>query len=246
MYAEFFNRAFGAFAGAFFAFLFLRLAEGLKSLYDRKVRHHHGLIKLEYQGNMLLDAIGLNRYEIDQIVASFDAGQVSGDIIFTTNRPVPFDFDAGVMYDLTNLDIINQVLSYRLQINRFNADIDGVLSMSDLFRTSFLEGNLGKENYVRNYAISVSKFKDIRAFLDAFEKTTKRLVATAVVRAQRDKPFLNKLVPFAVRTRHERSFETAVRTQLEQQEKELQATRDRSRHEIQEVMERRGAESAGS
>jgi hypothetical protein len=240
MYAEFLKSVFGAFAGAFFAFLFLRLAEGLKSLYDRKCRHHHGLIKLEYQGNMLLDAIGCNEYEIDQIIQSFELGEKTGQITIPANRPVPFQFDEQVLYDLANIEMINEVLSYSVQIKRFNSDIAGIVSLYDLFKTALLQGNLSKENYIRNYAICVSKFKELRAHLAAFETRTKRLVAMAVVRARCDRPILNRLLHLSIRTRHERSFETAVTKHLTQQEKDIQMVRERSRREIERVRSKQG------
>ena len=40
LYADLLKDSFAAFAGAFFAFIFLRLAEALTAIYQRKVKHY--------------------------------------------------------------------------------------------------------------------------------------------------------------------------------------------------------------
>jgi hypothetical protein len=148
---------------------------------------------------------------------------------------LPFEFDDRILYDLANLQMINDVLSYTLQIRRFNRDIAGIVSLYDLFKTALLQGTLSTEDYVRNYAMCVSKFKELRAHLDAFETKTKRLVAMSVVRARRDRPFLNRLIPLSIHTRHERSFDRALAQHLVQQEQEILVVRKKSREEIDNI-----------
>lgn len=232
---EFLKPFFAAFAGAFFAFLFLRLAEMLKHFYDRKVKHYNALIKLEYKGNGLLDAIGRNQYQIDQIIQSFEAGQKMGAITIPANRPLSFEFDDAVMYDLANIEMINEVLSYSVEVKRFNSDIAGILSVYDLFKTALLQGTLSQEDYLRNYELYVSKFKELRAYLDNFETKTKRLMAMSVVRARKDKPLFTRLITLCMKTRHEKSFEKAVSAQLEQLEKDIEMVTKRSQQQIEEV-----------
>lgn len=234
-YAEFLKSGVGAFAGAFFAFLFLRLAEWLKSLHDRKVRHYDALLKLEYQGNMLLDAIACNLYDIDQIILSVEESQKTGDIMIPGNRPVPFEFDDGVLYDLANLDMVNEVLYYKCKIKRLNGDIANLVAGQDLFTRALLEGKLTKENYMRDSANCVSKFSLLRAHLSAFEAKTKRLVAESVVRASRDRSFWRRHLSFSIRRQHERSFEATVTKHLAQLDKDIQMVEERSRKEIEQA-----------
>ena len=182
-----------------------------------------------------MDAIGCNQYEINQIVGSFQLGQRTGQITIPANRPVPFDFPQDVLYDLANIQMINEVLSYSLQIKRFNNDIEGILALYDLFKTALLQGTLSKENYISNYALCVSKFVELLDHLAAFETRTKKLVATACVRARRDRPILSRLLPLYLRTKHERSFARAVTRQLEQLDKDIEMVKQKSREEIEQV-----------
>src|SRR5689334_17309051 len=55
----------GGFAGAFFAFLFVRLGEGLKRLLERQERNHSSLVKAEHYLNYCLSITGDNIFIIE-------------------------------------------------------------------------------------------------------------------------------------------------------------------------------------
>ena len=54
------DAVFGAFLGAFFAFLFVHVGEALTKLYDRAVRNHTGLVRLEHYLNESIDLLAEN------------------------------------------------------------------------------------------------------------------------------------------------------------------------------------------
>ena len=78
---------FGAFAGAFFAFIFLKLADFLTRVHERKVRHFNSLVLLETQLNVLLGII----HDSTIAVSFFIKIIKSGKIYFGKLRQIPID-----------------------------------------------------------------------------------------------------------------------------------------------------------
>lgn len=81
------TQGFSAFAGAFFAFLFLRLAEFLSKIYQRQVKHYNSLVILETQLNELGGIIHDNIY----LIPFFRNAITSGNIYFSKLRQLPID-----------------------------------------------------------------------------------------------------------------------------------------------------------
>src|SRR4051812_269798 len=60
-----FRALLGAFAGAFFAFLFVRFGDGLKKVYERKEKHHTSLVRLQHYFNECLSITADNEFIAD-------------------------------------------------------------------------------------------------------------------------------------------------------------------------------------
>lgn len=99
-------QGFSAFAGAFFAFLFLRLAEFLSKVYQRQVKHYNSLVILETQLNELGGIIHDNIY----LIPFFRNAITSGNIYFSKLRQLPID--RSHYENLHDIDLINDLFSF--------------------------------------------------------------------------------------------------------------------------------------
>lgn len=229
---EYLLQTYAGFAGAFFAYLFLRLADSLGKLYERRVKHYEAIVRLEHMANRLLDDIGTAQFKIDQIILNHDAASNSGVITVTGNRPKPLEYDYSILYDLHNLDLINEIFSYFRTIERFNVDITGLAAIYDFFKEAYVQDQSHRDNYIRNFALYVARLKEVRLHLVALFERTKRLSAIAVLRGQRDRPGLNRMISALLRKRNEKTFETDIKAALLSVEADLQKVEARSKADI--------------
>jgi len=96
-------QGFSAFAGAFFAFLSLRLAEFFTKLYQRQVKHYNSLVLLETQLNENGGIIHDNLY----ILPNFIRVISSGNIYFNNLRSIPIYREH--YENLYDLDLLNEL-----------------------------------------------------------------------------------------------------------------------------------------
>jgi uncharacterized protein YjiS (DUF1127 family) len=232
---EYLFETYAAFAGAFFAYIFLRFAETMGKLYERRTKHYEAIVRLERMASRLLDDIGTDLYEIDQIVSIHDASTKAGQITVTGNRPKPLEYDNTLLYDLHNLDLINEIFSYYRQIERFNSDIIGLAAIYDFFKDAYVQDQTHRDNYLRNFALYVSRLKEVRPHLQQLLDKTKRLSAISILRGQRDRPGLNRLISIFIRRRNEKSFESDLPATLAVVESDMANISAKSRAEIASI-----------
>ena len=111
------------FSGAFFAFIFMRLDNIRRSIVTRRTQHLQSLGQLEILFCDLATEIQENQYELDQFLHAYSLIKKSKSMVITPNRPKPFDFRDETFNNLCNEDLLNEIISYRAQINSINSDI---------------------------------------------------------------------------------------------------------------------------
>ncbi|MDD4872077.1 MAG: hypothetical protein PHR77_16085 [Kiritimatiellae bacterium] len=236
---EYIVETYAAFAGAFCAYIFLRFAESMGKLYERRAKHYEAIVRLEHMANRLLDDIGTDLYEIDQIISNHEAATKAGQITVTGNRPKPLEYDDSILYDLHNLDLINEIFSYYRRIERFNNDITGLAAIYDFFKDAYVQDQAHKDNYLRNFALYVSRLKEVRPHLQHLFEKTKRISAISILRGQRDRPGLNRLLSSFIRKRNERTFESDIPAALAIVESDLAKISARCKAEIVSIKEKK-------
>ena len=200
-------------------------------LYERRTKHYEAIVRLERMASRLLDDIGTDLYEIDQIVSIHDASTKAGQITVTGNRPKPLEYDNTLLYDLHNLDLINEIFSYYRQIERFNSIIG--LPRSTTFRCVRPRSD-SQRQLPQKLRIYVSRLKE-RPHLQQLLDKTKRLSAISILRGQRDRPGLNRLISIFIRRRNEKSFESDLPATLAVVESDMANISAKSRAEIASI-----------
>src|SRR3972149_10931324 len=159
-------QGFSAFAGAFFAFLFLRLAEFLSKVYQRQVKHYNSLVILETQLNELGGIIHDNLY----LIPPFKQGITSGNIYFSKLRPLPID--RSHYKNLYDIDLINDLFSFNYQLRKLNDDIDSLTDGYAEIKNAYIQHNIQKPDYLINAQISAQLLTALEVFLKDMEERT--------------------------------------------------------------------------
>lgn len=225
-------QGFSAFAGAFFAFFFLRLGEFLAKLYQREIKNYNSLVLLEIQLNELGGIIHDNLY----ILPNFMREIVSGNIYFNNLHTLPMDKSH---YDnLYDLDLMNRLFSYQYQTRKLNDDMTTAsLGYSDI-KNALIQKNIGQRDYIINAKILASNLKQIEIFLMELQNETVELLAKVRVQMVYDKPFGAKLQSFFMHASSKRIRKDDIKKEKEKLLKEIEETKTQSQKQIEEVLKK--------
>ena len=181
-------QALSAFSGAFFAFLFLRLADFLERYYLQQKRHYNALVSLE----VLLDEIGAIIHDNLYLLPSFRQVITSGNIYASLLKTVPLERK---YYDkLHDIKLINDVYKLNYDIRRINDDIENSNNWYANLRDLFTHKQIGPEDYITNSKIIAQNLKFIEAGLKLLLEDNIKLHARVTLRADMDKPLLTKII----------------------------------------------------
>lgn len=223
---------FSAFAGAFFAFLFLRIAEFLTKLYQREVKHYNSLVLLETQLNEIGGIIHDNLYVLPNFIRVIK----SGNIYFNNLHILPIDKSH---YDnLYNLDLMNTLFSYQYQTRKLNDDMTtATLGYTDI-KNALIQKNIEKQDYIINAESMATNLKQIEIFLTELQNETVELLAKVRVQMVYDKPLGTKLQSLLIRSSSKKIKKEEIKKEKEKLLKEIEETKTQSQKQIEEVIKK--------
>ncbi len=225
-------QGFSAFAGAFFAFLFLRLAEFLSKLYQRQVKHYNSLVILETQLNEIGGIIHDNLY----ILPNFIRVIKSGDVYFNNLRPIPIDkTHYENLYDLT---ILNELFTYNYQVRKLNDDMETASVGYQDIKNALIQKNITHQDYIVNANILAENLKQIEMFLSDLEERTVKLLARIRVQMKYDKPLGTRIMSVFIRSYGASLNEKEIKKEEEKLDQEIKETKTKSQKEIEEVLKK--------
>lgn len=226
------TQGFSAFAGAFFAFIFLRLATFFSKLYQRQVDHYNSLVLLESQLNEIGGIIHDNLY----LIPDFRQVITSGNIYFNNLHKIPIDKSHYI--NLYNLDLINDLFSYNYQLRKLNDDIETIsLGYQDI-KNALIEKNITAEHYKINAESLAGKLKIIEIFLTEQEKETIRLLARIRVQIRKDMPLGTRLMRLVSPLKDEKPSQQEIDNEIEKLNKEIGETKTTSQKQIEEILKK--------
>ena len=224
-----------AFAGAFFAFLFLQVASFINNIYKINKTHFEALNKIELMGNEHVDAIGRSIYNINLLIQQFKKAQKIGSVLISPNRPKTIAVDKSLILDLINVDIMNSLFSYQMKVERCNSDITSINSLLEFFVTSLQQKTIDNAVYMANLEICIQKFSDIKIALNYLKDVSISLTAAARIRKRSDKPTIYKVKYLLVRRSNEANFDELLNKEIELCKKEIEEVTERSKGEIDKM-----------
>lgn len=225
-------QGFSAFAGAFFAFLFLRLAEFLSKVYQRQVKHYNSLVILETQLNELGGIIHDNIY----LIPFFRNAITSGNIYLSKLRQLPID--RSHYKNLHDIDLINDLFSFNYQLRKLNDDMDSLADGYADIKNAYIQHHIQKQDYLINAQISAELLTALEAFLGETESQTVQLMAKVRLMSKKDVPLGTTVARWFIHTSGSSLKKVDIDREAEKLLKEIEETKTQSQKEIEEVLKK--------
>lgn len=225
-----------AFCGALFAFVFMWIWDWVARFNERWSRHYTGVVKLSRAANDQLASIHNAIFETDQVLNAYrNAKEHPGTIPMSVNQPEVIDIDSSFEYDLVNLDLLNEFVTHRYNVQCANRDIRRLASMKDNLERGFAEGRLKPEEYLRHIDDLAEWMRKLRGHLAELLEDATTLTARARVRAKRDVPNTHLISMRLRRTRHEADFPVAAAGERIVLVKEIESVSEASIRRIEKI-----------
>ena len=225
-------QGFSAFAGAFFAFLFLRFSEFLTKIYQREVKHYNSLVILETQLNEIGGIIHDNIY----ILPNFRRVITSGNIYFNNLHALPID--KSHYENLHDLDLINDLFSYFYQLRKINDDIETSTSGYIDIKDALIQKNITPQDYKVNSNLLAQNLGYIEVFLTDLEERTVNLMARIRVQIKKEIPLGTRIQQLFIRTSEGKLNPEDIKKETDKLKKEIEATKAQSQKEIEEALKK--------
>jgi hypothetical protein len=225
-------QGFGAFSGAFFAFLFLRLAEFLYRVHQRQVKHYNSLVLLETQLNELGGIIYDNIY----LIPFFRNVITSGHIYFSKLRQLPID--RSHYEKLHDIGLINDLFTFNYQLRKINDDIDSLADGYADIKNAYIQNHIKDKEYLANAQISAKLLTTLEAFLVDMENRTTQLLAKVRLMSKKDVPLGTKFLRWRIHTSGSSLKEVDIDKEAEKLLKEIEDNKTQSQKEIEEVLKK--------
>lgn len=221
-----------AFAGAFFAFLFLRIADFLSKLYAREVKHYNSLVILETQLNEIGGIIHDNLY----VLPNFQRVITSGNVYYNNLHQIPVD--KSHYESLYDIDLLNELFTYFYQVRKLNDDLETATNGYNDIKNALIQKHINPADYKVNAEMLAENLKTMEMFLTDLEERTTRLMARIRVQMRKDKPLGTRIMELLIRPSGKKLKKTEVDKEFEKLNKEIEETKTQSQKEIEEVLKK--------
>lgn len=160
---ELFKILVAAFSGAFFAYLFGRLADLLTAIYVRKKNHYNELIYLERIYNTHLSINYDNIALLEKLSATLEQGKLEVSVF--SNYEIP---ESSLM-KVVDINYLNELLTYFVNLRKVNHDLSLTESWNNELRAAVINKNIDHGKYcdqANNLAQNVNVLVDFLRLLD--------------------------------------------------------------------------------
>lgn len=215
------NNAIGAFMGAFFAFLFIRISEAFTKIYERENRHYNALVRLEHICNGYLNIISDNIFVIDDFI------DIAQKAVQNDKRFIYFDvlhefsIDKEITLDLANIELINEVFSLEVGVKKMNYSINATNRFYTDIKNAFIQKNIDFETYKINVNKLIEKLIQLKSFLTDLEKEDKRVLAISRI-LMKSKPIFIHFIHLVVSKKDFKKIEHKIDKEIEKIESKIE------------------------
>ena len=231
----FIKTLYGGFAGAFFAFLFLKLGEILTKFYNRDSANIKALSRLEHIYNFTLGVIQDNIFIIEHRIEAFDKFDISKHappVFFGSYDKIIVERE--ILLSLTNEIIINEAFSYNASSHKINRSFETLESTYNEIKKMILDRTFPDDEYLRNTERIINALREMKFFLENHYIKTLDILATIRV-LLKDKPILSKLMIKLTPKTNKRKYENLHTKELEILKREVKDSKKSSSGEIDAI-----------
>jgi len=223
-----------AFAGAFFAYLFIRFADRGKSRKEKYKTNRRSLSKIQLIGNENCNLLSGTLFNIEQILNVIKLAREKSQNPFTTNRLMPITIDKDILLDLRNDDFINDYFSYTVLVEKHNSDVNSINNFHDSMKMARLTGQISPENYKENMQRLGENIKLFESFcIDSLERT-QIIIAKSRVLLKEESSLIRKLFKKTYKG-YNKDFDRKSKAELLLLKEEIRKTQEQSKKDIDEV-----------
>jgi hypothetical protein len=184
----------GAFMGAFFAYLFIRIATALDKNYQRIQNHRNSMVKFERVIMKMNGLISDNLFVIDDFTGVVNNAIQNKIKMIYFNKLHPIDISEYSTLDLQNIDLINDIESFYFDMRRTNSDLETINTMLQEYRTAVIDDKVDLETYLFNLGRLTEQLSMVKAFLLELSEDTITLQSKIRVMLKGSEPFLGWLL----------------------------------------------------
>ncbi len=225
----------GAFAGAFFAYLFVRFGDAMKKIYDRKEKNHTSLVRLQHYFNDCLNTSSDNLYIANDCIRIFsEARLTSGGHPIYMNVFHQYQIDGELMIGLTNLDLINEMASLNTALKKLNNSLATIDRAYGQIRDAFIAKTISETDYLANARLTRDRCIQVRPFLSHTQDDLVRLFAVVQL-LLKNPPFLVRITQTLVRTKYPKGFEALLAQETAKVKAGMEAIAQSSEQRIREA-----------
>lgn len=211
----------GAFAGAFFALVFVRLGEALNKIYSRSERNQTSLIRLQHYVNDCMNVTNDNVFIAKNCLGVFDeAVLLTGQLPVFMNVPLPCPIDKETPLGLTNIDFLNEVYSLNVDLKTMNDSMATIDRAYSQIRDAFIQKSIDPPTYLENARRTRERYRELAGFLMELQKDLVRTLATSRILMRRT-PFFISIVRLITQRYYGRKFPHELAREIARVEQEI-------------------------
>jgi hypothetical protein len=181
----------GAFLGAFFAFLFVRLGAALTAIFERREKGRNTLIAIQHHLREVINNLHDNIYVIDKLTdyeKTLRAGQPA--IFMNTFTPVP-PMNT-LIITLMNLDLINELAEFDVEIRKLNQSMRTWERGNEKILDSFISKQLDQTSFFVNALASCEEGKVLGQFFVAMKEDAITNLSAVMILTRGDQTLIGK------------------------------------------------------
>jgi len=195
----------GAFLGAFFAFLFVRLGDGLTKIYARQAAARNKLVELQHRLLEILNTVHDDLY-IAKKLAEFK-------IALKSSPPVPIFMNKfamltrlGDLLSLGNIDLINELKGRDIDIRKLNDSMETWQKSYGEVKDAFIKKTIDERTYLFNAEEAGQQGQELSEYMTAVQQDLIGSLAAVRLLAEHD-TLLGKIIQWTSLTKFPKGFE---------------------------------------
>jgi hypothetical protein len=224
-----------SFAGAFFAFLFVRIEGAFEKIYKRQTIHYNALVKIEHDSNRLFGAIHQKIFVIEGFLEMVEEIKTKQVPLVWTNKFKPLMYDKTVLLELSNIDFINQLFGFYSEVEKFNDTLETLQYTYDQYASTFTAKLLDKDWFILRTLELENTFFTIKAFAEKLVEENKEIYCLSKV-LLREKPFLTIIMGFYVKKKINEKDKDEAEKEKDILEEQIKKSETESRERINQVL----------
>jgi hypothetical protein len=224
-----------AFAGALFAFVFLKFAERGKDKKEKQKANIKALSKIQQICNENYNLLNDTLFSINEIIKVIEEARKRNQSPFSANRLDTLVIDKNILLDLLNNDFVNDYFSYMIMVKKQNDDVDSTNNFHESMKMARLTDKITSENYIQNMIRFEDNLKVEKKFIDDSMKQTEMILARCRVLLKEKTTIFRKIFKHK-NIGYNKKFNEKYEKELKSLKIELETIKQKSKDEIENVI----------